>query len=142
MKAAPFFAKVLKEQLFSELDHATFSEWATSIGVAPSHAYALAQIASLPEEYRDSLQGQNVGLANTKLILPRLQKAIEDDDPEEAEGLIESAASMRWHDLRLDLNGEDQPMQPVPTECPSCGSILELSRAARIESWHRPKKGE
>lgn len=145
-KSAPYFAKMLREQLYSELDHASFSEWATSIGVSPSHAYSLAQIATLPDDVKESLEG--VGLANIKIILPKLEEAVsnrgegEERDNSEVEELVDEATRMRWSDLRESIHGDSSPMKPVPIECPHCKYILELSRAARIESWYAPKRGK
>ncbi len=141
VRSAPYFAKMLNEQLFAELDFANFSTWCESIGVSASHGYSLAQLAGLPEGVRDSLQGKQVNLGNLKLILPRLEEAIEQQDDDEVDELIDEASRLRWSDLRQEMNGDTPAFQPVPIDCPHCGYVIELSRAARVESFHPKKKG-
>jgi hypothetical protein len=137
MRAAPYFAKMLNEQLYAELDFGNFSAWCDSIGISGSHGYLLAQIYNLPQPIQDSLQRKNVGLGKANLIMHRLNTAVEVGNMEAAEGIVEKAATMRYHDIRQDMMGDDPIFKPVPINCPHCGYILELSRAASIEKWYK-----
>jgi hypothetical protein len=135
--SAPYFAKMLNEHLFEELDMASFSEFCESIGVSASHGYSLAQLFGLPQDVKDSLQRKNVTLGKLKVILPKLEQAVEDQDDDQVEELIDDAARMRWSDLRQEVSRDTPTPKPVPTECPSCGATLELSRAAQIVTFHK-----
>lgn len=136
-RSAPYFAKMLNEQLYCELDFASFSDWCESVGVSPSHGYLLAQIHNLPEPIKLSLQRKQVGLSKANLVIHRLNTAIEVGNMEAAEAIVEKAATMRYHDLRQDTQGDDPIFKPVPIQCPHCKWTIELSRAASIEKYYK-----
>lgn len=143
--AAPHFGAIMRERLYEELDFANFGAWCESIGVSPSHGYALAQIDGLPEQVQNSLQG--IGLGKAKLILPQIIEALHDAEeniPRETKSfdetiesvneLIESAQRMTWHDLRQEMNGDDAAPHWVAVQCPRCKKNLRASRAVVLET--------
>lgn len=134
-KSAPYFARMLNQKLYEELDFPNFSSWADSISVSSSHAYALAQLSGLPESIQESLEEKNVTLGKIKLILPKLEEALQNQDNEGVDELVDSASRMPWHDLRESVVGDS----PVPRyvfnsiDCPTCQSVIELRLSRAVE---------